>query len=136
MFRYVQLDIPANTAESAPVTKTIHLRHGVITRWWVGFPDGCADLVKAAVYHYEHRVLPRDEKEWLFWNNFIFEIPDSYKLEDEPYEIEVRAWSDDDTYEMYVVVGVALEPIQEISLADLYRVFRQFITAMVGPTPE
>ncbi len=131
MFRYKQIWIPPLTPETNPVTKIIQLREGVITRWWVGFPDGCADLVHAAVYHYEKRILPRDEKESLFWNNYIFEIPDSYKLEDEPYEVEVRAWSYDDSNDMYVTVGVAVEPIEEVTLKDL---FRHFLESLVGPT--
>lgn len=131
MFRFTQIWIPPKTLESAPVTRTLKLRRGVITRWWVGFPDGCADHVHMVAYHYEHRIIPRDEQESLFWNNFVFEIPDSYKMEEEPYEIEVRVWSEDDSYDQYVVVGVALEPIEEVTLKDM---FRKFIEAMVGPT--
>jgi len=131
MFRYKQIWIPPSTLETAPVTRTIQLRKGKITRWWVGFPDGCADLVHVAVYLYETRLIPRDEKESLFWNNYIFEIPDSYELDEEPYEIEVRAWNEDDSNNQYVVVGVAVERIEEVTLKDL---FRHFLESMIGPT--
>lgn len=131
MFRYKQIWVDPLTAETDPVTATMKLRRGVITRWWVGFPDGCADLVHAAVYHYEHRILPRNEQESLFWNNYVFEIPESYILDEEPYEIEIRVWSDDDSNRQYVVVGVAVEPIEEVTLKD---VMRQFLERLVGPT--
>lgn len=131
MFRFIQLWIPPNTLESAPATKLIQLTEGVITHWWVGFPDGCADHVHVTVYEFEHQILPRGEDEDLFWNNYVFGIPDSYKLTEEPYEIEVRAWNEDDSYDQYVVVGVALEEIEEVTLKDL---FRQFLETLVGPT--
>jgi len=129
MFRYIELEVPAGTPETAPETKTIQLRHGVITFWWVGFPPGCAGLAHVAIYHYEHRIIPRDEKESLYWDGYVFEIPDSYKFTEEPYEVEVRAWNEDDSYSHTIVVGVALEPIEEVTLKDL---FRQFLRSMVG----
>lgn len=129
MFRFVRLWIDPGTSETSPATKRIQLTNGVITRWWVGFPDGCADLVHATVYEFEHQILPRGEEDDLFWNNYVFEIPDYYELVDEPYEIEVRAWSEDDSYRQYVVVGVVLMPIEEVTLKDL---FRAFLNTMVG----
>lgn len=129
MFRVVKVDIPANTPETAPVTETIALRQGVITQWFVCFPDGVADHVRVVVYEHEHRILPRDEDESLFWNNYVFAIPEHWRLEDEPYEIEVRAWSEDDEFEQYVLLGVVVMPIEEVTLKDL---FRAFLNTMVG----
>lgn len=134
MFRFVKLWIPPDTPKSDPVTKTIQLTEGVITNWWVGFPDGCADYVHCAVYEFEHQILPRGEDEDLFWNDYVFPIPEHYELTDEPYEIEVRAWSEDDSYDQYVVVGVVLEELVEVTLADLYRALKEFLKAMVTPT--
>lgn len=136
MFRYKQIWIDPNTPKRDPQTKILQLDHGRIVRWWIGFPDGCADLVHCTIYHFEHQIIPKSEEESVFWNNYIFEIPDSYKLEEEPYEIEVRAWNEDDRHAHTVVVGVALEPMEEVTLADLYRAFRAFLETMVGPPPE
>lgn len=134
MFRFVQLWIDPSTEESAPATKKIQLTEGVIKRWWIGFPDGCADLVHVSIYEFEHQLIPRGEDEDLFWNNYIFEIPDSYHLTEEPYTLEVRAWNEDDTNRQYVVVGVALEPEEEVTLADLYESFKMFLSTLIAPT--
>jgi len=129
MFRYVNLTIPAATPESAPETKLIKLRHGRITHWWIGFPPGCCDLVHVAIYHYEYRVIPRDEKESVYWNNYVFDIPDSYDFTEEPYEIEVRAWNNDDIYEHIITVGVEVEEIEEVTMKEL---LSQFLKSLVG----
>lgn len=129
MFRFVKVAIPPLTLETAPVTETISLRHGVITEWFVAFPDGCADLVHVVVYEHEHRILPRDEDENIFWNNYVFHVREHWPLEDEPYQIQVRAWNEDDSYDQYVVLGVVVEPIEDVTLKDL---FRAFLNTMVG----
>ena len=131
MFRFIKLWIDPNTSETSPATRRIQLTKGVITHWWVGFPDGCADYVHATVYEFEHQILPRGEDEDLFWNNYVFEIPEHYELTEEPYEIEVRAWSEDDSYDQYVVVGVALEPLEEVTLKDL---LGKFLQTLVSPS--
>jgi hypothetical protein len=129
VYRYKQLWISPLTTEDDPATLTIKLQRGVITLWNVGFPDGCADLVHLTVYHFEHQILPADEAESLFWNNHVFDIPEHYVLDEEPYEIELRAWNDDDAYWQYVTLGVAVEPIEEPTLKDL---LGRFLQAMVG----
>ncbi len=129
MFRFIRLTVPANTLEANPARKAIQLTEGRITYWWVGFPPGCADLVRVTVYEFEHQILPRGEDEEIYWNNYVYSIPDSYLLVDEPYEIEVRAWNLDDSYPHTIVVGVSLVPIEEVTLKDL---FREFLRSMVG----
>ena len=129
MFRFVQLWIPPATVETSPATKRIQLTKGVITHWWVGFPDGCADLVHATVYEFEHQILPRGEDEDLYWGGYVYEIPEDYELVDEPYEIEVRAWNEDDIYEHIVMVGVALEEIAEITTENL---LQRLLKALTG----
>lgn len=129
MFRFIRLKVAAGTVEVNPARKLIQLTEGRITHWWVGFPPGCNDLVKVTVYEFEHQILPRGEDEEIYWNNYVYSIPDSYLLVEEPYEIEVRAWNEDDSYEHTVVVGVALEPIEKETLKD---VMRNFVRAMIG----
>lgn len=136
MFRFVELEVPASTTESAPATKSIQLTEGVIKRWWVGFPDGSADLVHVTIYEFEHQLIPRGEDEDLWWNDFIFDIPDSYELTEEPYAVEVRAWNEDDRHAHMVIVGVALEPLEEVTIKDLYLALRAFVETLVGPPPE
>lgn len=129
MFRSAKVDIPPNTTEAAPVTEIIALRHGVITEWFVGFPDGCADLVHVAVYEHEHRILPRDEDQDLFWNDYVFRIREHWLLEDEPYRIEVRAWNEDDSYTHSVFVGVTVIPVAAVTVEGL---LQRLLTALVG----
>lgn len=129
MFRCISLLVPAGTVETNPATKRIQLTEGVITQWWIGFPPGCNDLVHVAVYEFEHQILPRGEDEDLYWGGYVYEIPENYELVDEPYEIEVRAWNEDDIYEHTITVGVALEEIEEVTLKEL---FTELLDTLVG----
>jgi hypothetical protein len=129
VYRFVQLWIPPQTTEEDPATVTIELERGVIVAWDACFPDGCADLVHLAVHHYERRILPRNESESLFWNDHVFHIPEHYVLDEEPYELELRGWSDDDAYYQYIVLGVDVGPIEEVTVKEL---LSQFLGLMVG----
>jgi hypothetical protein len=129
VYRFAQLWIPPQTSEDDPAALLVQLQRGVIVSWDVGFPDGCADLVHVAVYHFEHQILPGNEDESLFWNDHVFQIPEHYVLDEEPYEVEIRGWSDDDSYEQYVVVGIAVEPIEDVTLKDM---LGAFLRSMVG----
>ncbi len=129
MFQFISLDVPPNTPESSPESLEIQLTEGVITNWWVGFPPGCVGLVHVAIYEYEHQIIPRAEDQDLYWDGYVFEIPDRYELLEDPYVVEVRAWSEDDIYQHTVTVGVAVEEIEEVTLKDL---MRRFIEMMVG----
>jgi len=129
MFRHIQLIIPAATPKATPVTQRLKLTHGRIIKWWVGFPPGCVGLVHVVVYHYEHQILPAHEDEDLYWNNYVFEVPDYYDLTEEPYEIEVRAWNNDDIYQHTITVGVEVEEIEEETTESL---LRRLLKTLVG----
>ena len=129
MFRCISLLVPAGTVETSPATKRIQLTEGVITYWWIGFPPGCNDLVHVTIYEFEHQILPRGEDEDVYWGGYVYQIPDHYELVDEPYEVEVRAWNEDDIYEHTIAVGVALEELPEVTTEGL---LQRLLKALTG----
>lgn len=129
MFRHLHLEVPASTPASTPATKVLELRDGIIHTWYVGFPHGCFDRVRAKVYQFEHQILPQTEGEYLAWSGYIFVIPDEYLLEDEPYEIELRAWNLDTTNAHTVYLGVDLQEIPEETPESL---LKRLLRALVG----
>jgi len=131
MFLFIELTIPAQTPETSPATKPIQLTEGVITYWWVGFPPGCAGLAHVAIYEFEHQILPRGEDQDIYWDGYIYSVPDHYEMVDEPYQIEVRGWNEDDSYPHTITVGVALEEIPEVTTESL---LERLLRALVGPS--
>ena len=119
MFRFIELEVPANTPEASPATKVLELRDGIIRTWYVGFPHGCFDRVRAQVFQFEHQILPQSEGEYLYWSGYIFEVPDEYLLEEEPYEVELRAYNTDTTNAHTIFLGVDLEMISEVTTVGL-----------------
>lgn len=129
MFRSIELEVPANTPASDPATKVLELCDGIIRTWYVGFPHGCFDRVRAQVFQFEHQILPQSEGEYLAWSGYIFVIPDEYVLEDEPFEVELRASNADITNPHTVFLGVDLEEIPEETVESL---LERFLIALVG----
>lgn len=129
MFRSIELEVPANTTWSAPATKVLPLREGIIRYWYVGFRHGCFDRVRARVFEFEHQILPQTEGEDLYWSGYVFPIPDEYVLEDEPYEVELRAVNSDTTNPHTIFLGVYLQEIPEETPESL---LKRLLKALVG----
>lgn len=123
------LTIPANTSKSSPAKIYHPVARGVITAWFVGFPPGCAGLVHVAIYRHERRILPEGAGDSLYWNDLMFHIRESFEIAAKPYELRVEGWSDDDSYEHRVFVGVEMQKIPEETTESL---LQRLLTALVG----
>ena len=129
MFCPIELEVPKSTPRTNPATKILQLRDGIIRNWYLGFPHGCFNRVRAQVFEFEHQILPQREGESLYWSGYVFVIPDEYVLEEEPYEIELRAWNTDTTNPHTILLGVDLEEIPEETAEGL---LSRLLKALVG----
>lgn len=128
-FKKVTVPVPADTVQSAPVEAVLKLQPGIIRWWFVGFPPGSADLLRAVVHRFEHQILPEAEGEFLYWGGHLWVIEDDYKLVDEPYEVLVRAWNLDDSYEHKLLVGAVVLSEPEVTAEGL---LQRLLHALVG----
>jgi len=92
------LTVPANTTENDPAEEVVKLTHGVITMVEVEFPPGCAGLVRAFIRRSLHQVWPSNQGGQFRTDGRAIRWNDYYELFDEPLELTVGAWSDDDFY--------------------------------------
>lgn len=129
-FKKVTVAVPADTPESAPVETVLKLRPGIIRWWYIGFPPGSADLLRATVHRFEHQILPEAEGEYLYWGGHLWVIEDNYPLLDEPYEVLVRAWNLDDFYQHKLLAGAVVLPEPEVTAEGL---LQRLLNALVGP---
>jgi hypothetical protein len=130
MFRFVEVELPVTSSETDPVEVVVTLGRGRITQWWVHFPAACGWQAHLKIYHHEHQILPRGEGESLFGDDYTFEIGDPYDLIDEPYQVVVRGWNDGTLYTRTPVVGVAIQPIPEVTTESLLQRLLRSLTGV------
>lgn len=114
MFYRYSLTVPASTAKSNPLQKTIYLTHGIIHQVEIGFPPGCAGLVHTALWRFEHQVWPTNPDETFAWDDYNIVIRnENYGLITRPYSLTLSAWSADTIYPHTIVcrIGVRLPEI-------------------------
>ena len=89
------LTIPANTPESSPVSATLKLTVGTITRMEVEFPAGCVYQVGARVRDKGWQVMPWTRDEWLNSENYVVFCDAPYPLASAPYVLTLIGYNED-----------------------------------------
>ena len=101
-----------STPSGSPKETTITLEKGVITRARIVFPYGCVGLLYVQIFHGTDQILPyssgylRGDGDRFRFDNF------NYPLLTTPYEVIIKTWNDDDTYDHSVDI------LLEVSLID------------------
>lgn len=109
MFYRYSLTVPANTPATAPVRTTMYLSHGIIHHVEVAFPPGCAGLVHASIWRFEHQAWPTNPDEEFAWDNYTIDIRnEAFGLTKRPYNLSLRAWSNDDTFSHTIVARIGI----------------------------
>lgn len=91
--------IPFETAEADAVEWKLKITAGVITRCWVFFPWGCANLAHVQVLHGSNQIFPFTRGEWLGGNDILHEFGEHYEVKTVPFSLTIKGYNDDDTYD-------------------------------------
>jgi len=43
------------------------------------------------------------------WDDIFYRLPHDYVIEEEPCEVKIMAWNDDETYSHSIVIGLTVE---------------------------
>jgi len=93
------ISTPANTAEGSKKETSITLEEGIITYLRVLLPYGSVGLLHIQIYYGEDQIAPKGAGSY-HGDGDSFEIVHfNYPLQASPYELTVKTWNDDDTYE-------------------------------------
>lgn len=99
MFYAYTLEVPPSTLKTAPVVTTMYLTAGIVHQVELSFPPGCAALVHAVIYHFEHQVWPTNPEGDFAWDDYTIVLPrQEYRMASPPYDLSLRAWSEDDFF--------------------------------------
>ena len=103
--------IPAKTSQSGSLFFTHEMVPGIVRRVDIGFTHGTFGLTHVQIFRHEHQLYPTTPGQSFAWDNYVFSIVDDYPLIEVPFNLSIRAWNEDNTYDHAIFVGVELEPL-------------------------
>ena len=105
-----QITVSANTTETNPSKTQFIVNRGIVYRVWVSFPPGSVGLLKLRILHEGHPFIPVNKDAFIRGDDYVFELPMFYEIKEEPQQITIEAWNDDDTYSHSVDVMILILP--------------------------
>jgi hypothetical protein len=104
------ITIPKSTASTAPTIVTLGIAHGIITRIMVRPRPGHHGLAHCVILHHEHQIAPSTEGMTLHGDQPAIDWDEYYESYQPPYELKIKGWNEDDTFDHTFDVYVAILP--------------------------
>jgi len=130
MFFAWDVEIPAGTLETNPVTQTLKLSKGVITGLWIKFPSGCAGLVKVRILRSEFQLVPLSKGEWVTGDDETIPTETFYDLEQTPAQLKFLGCSPGSGYAHKVTVRVTVLPKSVASMIPVIELLTALLSRM------
>ena len=108
------ITIPITATQVNPTTVTVGIAHGIITKIMVRPRPGHAGLAHCVILHHEHQIAPSTENMDFHGDTFPIDWEEYYESYQPPYELKIKGWNDDDTYEHTFDIFVAILPRKAI----------------------
>lgn len=105
-FQYVTT--PKNTDADNPLITSLNLPIGQIVRVWTEFPRGCSGLVGVQLWRGPYQIFPLPSGVWLKSDNAVMNFGFSHDMTVEPYQVEIRTYNLDDTYQHTIWIGIEM----------------------------
>lgn len=103
--------IPIGATASSPATDTLKLCEGVITRYSVLFPAGCAGLAHVQVWLGGHQLIPWSRGLWLHGDDHLIEGATQYPVGPAPRLVTVKGYNEDTDNPHTVTVTLEVTPV-------------------------
>lgn len=96
-FQY-DITIPANTLQSSPYEQELLLTRGELVKVVLNFQYGCAYMVHVCLVLGSRQVMPIIEGMSYALDGYTLERQTAIPLDNHPYSLVFRGWSDNTTY--------------------------------------
>jgi len=124
----VELTIPANTPETAPVEKSVTVEGAVLDAMHFLIPDGHVGLARLAIFYGIKQLFPYETGTWLRGNAESFSLTLKWKLPEPKLDLLLKGWNEDDTYPH--TFYVRMEVAEEVEEARPWRVIADFVAIL------
>lgn len=121
-FRY-DFTLPANTLNSAPVSREIKLVRGTLTRVSIWFQAGCAGYVYARIKEGESLISPSDQLTGWSFDDYVLELQPEYDLINDPYILTLEGWSDGSIFSHTLITRWEVLTKEQRGIDDIYSLF-------------
>jgi len=115
------ITILKDTTATDPKEEVLKIAHGIITKIMVRPRPGHHSLAHLVILHHEHQIAPSTENMDLHGDAPPIDWEEYYESYQPPYELKIKGWNEDDTYEHTFDVFVAVLPrkaILALAIAD------------------
>ena len=112
-FEY-RLTVPKATLAADPVSSTIGLSPGRLIAVEIVFPRGCVQLVHTIVTRSNHQVYPANLDADIAGEGGAVAWSEDTILDDDPYLLDLVAWSDDDRFDHTLTYRFNLLPMESV----------------------
>lgn len=104
------VEVPANTLETAPVVQELKLTAGTIILISIAFRAGCHNLVRVQILHEESSLVPLNKGVWLTGDDEVVHAWMWYPLAPATNWLKFRAYSTGTSYAHTITVRVSELP--------------------------
>lgn len=130
MLFQASITIPANTTKADPTEEILKIAHGIITKVMVRPRAGHRWLAHLVILHHEHQIAPSTENMDFRGEFFPLDWKEYYESYQPPYELKLKGWSDDDTYQHAFDVYVAILPRRAILAFQIADAIKEVISLL------
>jgi len=116
MIYSVDIVVPANRPPTNPAHHVLNVTKGLVYRFELEFPPGCAGLVHVAVFDGGHQVWPSSPEGTFHTDGYTINFDDTYLKETAPYQFDVFSYSTGTTHQHTPVLRIGFVS-QEIFMA-------------------
>jgi len=113
MFYEYNITYPPNTLKDIEQVNVLRLTRGIIRKVELVFPRGCAGLVGVRIFRGPTQIIPLNYGGYVDTDGETVTINTDIDLTVNPYEVEVRGYNEDDTYEHTIRFRFELELAEE-----------------------
>ena len=132
MLYQASITIPASTTQASPTTEVMGIAHGIITKIMVRPRAGHRWLAHCVILHHEHQIAPSTGGMDLHGDAAPIDWEEYYESYQPPYELKIKGWNDDDTYEHTFDIFVAILPRKAIIATAIVDTIKGFF-GMLSP---
>ena len=102
------ITIPITATKASPTVEMLGIAHGIITKIMVRPRPGHHALAHCVILHHEHQIAPSTEGMDITGDSHAIDWEEYYPIDQPPYELKIKGWNDDDTYEHTFDIFVAI----------------------------
>lgn len=88
---------------------------GIIYQISIFIPPGCSGLTGVAVFDGNYQIWPTNPDVYFVGDNLYIDFPDSYYKLQPPYQLIIKTYNTDDTYDHSISLHIGLLTYQEYS---------------------